>query len=790
MRILHVIHDLPPLHVAGAEIYAAGLVGELASRSGVAAEFLCAEYDPSTPHGTLRHRSLDGIRVNELVNNWTFASLEESVAPRAFNEQLGQVLDRKFDLLHLHSLVGLSLDLPRLALDRGIPSVATLHDYSLFCAAGGQLLPHLDAGLAGEAGPCKAVDPERCARCFSGSPLGKLLGLGRTTRGGGLQTAARAAGLMRRLVPAGFGPAGRVLSFLGRGAVTPGQISRRLERAQDAARLIKRFVAPSRAMAQRVIQLGVPAAAVEVSDYGFPPMATPRRTHGVGKGQGPLRLGYVGSLVPHKGADLLLQAMRELPDGAAELQVHGDPGVYPEYSARLRDMARGLPVRFAGPFTPGEAPAVYAGFDCLVVTSRWPENSPLVIHEAFQAGIPVVTPELGGCAELVRHGVSGLHYEAGSAADLARQLRCLIQRPELLRDLADGVPEVKGLDTDADQWLERYRAVLEARPGPEAGAPVSTATEAPAPDVSILLLTRDGAATLPRVLAALDAQESDQRVERVALDSGSTDGTVQLLRAAGFAVHPVSPGDFQHGRTRNLGITSCRGPLVALLVQDAVPLGSGWLRALTAPLLADPNLAGSFARQVPRQDADPLTCFYARQHHAASRTARRIFLPPGQADLEQLSPHQRLELCAFDNVCSCVRRQVWERHPFPEEPFAEDLAWARRVLLEGHGLAYAPTAVVEHSHQRPVSYELRRAYLAHRQLRRLFGLRTVPTAAHLQAAMAGTVGSHLLTLAGNPVQAGRHLPRALALGVALPLGQYLGALSADTGVQLRNAGGV
>ena len=784
MRILHVIHDLPPRHVAGAELYAVRLATELAGRPGVEVSFLCAEYDSEAPHGSLRRRDLEGLEVHELVNNWAFRSLEESAAPAEINARLEEVLDRgAFDLLHLHSLQGLSLDLPRLARERGIPCVATLHDYSLFCASGGQLLP------PGEAAPCRTISPERCARCFARSPYGALLGLGRAAGGAGggglLRDAARAAGALRKTLPLGFAPASRLLGLLGRGAATPAQVARRLERARAAARLVDRFVAPSRSMAETMIRLGVPAGRVEVSDYGFKPMPVTPIPRG-----GELRLGFVGTLVPHKGADLLLRAARALPRHGVEVVLHGDPGVSPDFSARLRRMARGMPVRFAGPFAPEAAPSVYGGLDCLVVTSRWPENSPLVIHEAFQAGLPVVAPDAGGCAELVRHGVNGLLFRAGSARSLARQLLCLVERPALLHDLARQRTKVKSMAEDADQWMTRYRDTLAAQ---SRGAGQARAASGPAPDVSILMLTRNGQATLPRALAALDAQETGLRVERVALDSGSTDGTIPLLEGGGFAVHHVAPESFQHGRTRNLGLARCRGELILLLVQDAVPLGPSWLNTLTAPLRRDPRVAGSFARQVPREDADPLTRFYARQHLAGprARSPRLIFLEPEQAaHLDQLPARELMALCAFDNVSSCVRRRVWEEIPFPEEPFAEDMAWARQVLAAGHGLAYAPGAVVEHSHHRAVGYELRRTYLAHRQLRRLFGLRTVPSPVHLHAAMAGTLGSHLLTLAEDPASAGRHLPRALALSLALPLGQYLGALSADTGLQLMNTGGV
>src|SRR4029079_3623284 len=124
-----------------------------------------------------------------------------------------------------------------------------------------------------------------------------------------------------------------------------------------------------------------------------------------------LRLGFVGTLVWHKGAHLLLEALARLPPGGWTLDVWGDPAHFPAYVERRRGMARGLPVHFRGAFLGGEAAMVYGGMDALVVPSLWLENSPLVIHEAFQCGVPVVGARLGGIAGLVREGVDGLPHE-------------------------------------------------------------------------------------------------------------------------------------------------------------------------------------------------------------------------------------------------------------------------------------------------------------------------------------------------------------------------------------------
>src|SRR5256885_445805 len=83
-------------------------------------------------------------------------------------------------------------------------------------------------------------------------------------------------------------------------------------------------------------------------------------------------------------------------------------------------------------------------------------------------------------------------------------------------------------------------------------------------------------------------------------------------------------------------------------------------------------------------------------------------------------------------------RSIWERPPFGSTPIAEDLEWAREVLLAGHRLAYVPRAVVVHSHDRSARYELARTYLLHRRLFELFQLRTIPDVPSLARAVAAS----------------------------------------------------
>ena len=138
----------------------------------------------------------------------------------------------------------------------------------------------------------------------------------------------------------------------------------------------------------------------------------------------------------------------------------------------------------------------------------------------------------------------------------------------------------------------------------------------------------------------------------------------------------------------------------------------------------------------------------------------------------------------FDNVCSCIRRAVWQQHPFKATPIAEDLEWAMHVLLAGYRLAFTPSASVIHSHERNPRYELDRTYLVHQRLRALFGVKTISNPLKLVGVVAVTMAAHVRCLAGRHRPGIREITRALALGLALPLGQYLGALSYDRSWQI------
>jgi len=291
----------------------------------------------------------------------------------------------------------------------------------------------------------------------------------------------------------------------------------------------------------------------------------------------------------------------------------------------------------------------------------------------------------------------------------------------------------------------------------------------------VVIPVLDGGPRLGTLLDALARQRTDRAVELVVVDSGSTDGSRERVLAAGARLFQVDGAAFGHGRTRNAAMERCRARRVVLLTQDAVPRDETFLESLAAPLDADASLAGTYARQVPPRGMDPLVAATLERWTPPGADQRQGALTA--AEFHRLPAAERVRRCRFDHVAACLRRRVWEQHPYRDVPFGEDALWAREVLLAGHDLLYVAGAVVEHAHSGGARAAFRRDRAAHEMLARHFGLRTVPHPAAALAAWFAGWGSDWRDLARQRVP-GRDRPAGLVRGArrraGALAGQYLG----------------
>jgi rhamnosyltransferase len=241
---------------------------------------------------------------------------------------------------------------------------------------------------------------------------------------------------------------------------------------------------------------------------------------------------------------------------------------------------------------------------------------------------------------------------------------------------------------------------------------------------SVVIPTKNGGDLFERVLRGLHAQTCWANTQLIVVDSGSSDGTPELARKFGADVHEIAPDQFNHGATRDFGISLATSENVILMVQDAVPHSDNLLENLVAAL-EEQGTAGAYARQIPQESADVLTKRNL-DGWLTGRLAREVRSLEDTADYDKLDPLGKYYFCNFDNVCSAIKKPVWEKIKFGTVAFGEDIDWAERILKAGYTIIYEPEAAVIHSHDRPLSYEYKRTYMCHRKLFRQFGIRTVP----------------------------------------------------------------
>jgi len=204
-----------------------------------------------------------------------------------------------------------------------------------------------------------------------------------------------------------------------------------------------------------VASWGIPRNKLRVSRYGID--TTPfENLQPVDRADGKVSFGYVGTLAPHKGVHVLMQALRKIPPETCRLHVFGSDAHYGDYGAMLRELAEGLDVTFHGALDRQNIGRAFEAIDCLVMPSLWLENSPVVIQEAFAASVPVIASGQGGMAELVQDGRSGRLFPAGDVSALTRHMAAVIQNPTTLRTWSVSMDPPRTIVDDAEAMEEIY----------------------------------------------------------------------------------------------------------------------------------------------------------------------------------------------------------------------------------------------------------------------------------------------------------------------------------------------
>jgi glycosyltransferase involved in cell wall biosynthesis len=206
-----------------------------------------------------------------------------------------------------------------------------------------------------------------------------------------------------------------------------------------------------------------------------------------------------------------------------------------------------------------------------------------------------------------------------------------------------------------------------------------------APLATVLVRTKNEAASIGRLLEILASQTIADRLETIVVDSGSKDATVEIARDAGATVIEIAPEEFTYGRALNIGSAAANAPIVIALSAHAFPREDAWAERLVAKFDRPQVACASGAPWGP------------------NRT-------PLSGELEQdLAVARRDHSLGYSNAAGAYRMELWRRRPFREDmPFTEDKEWAWHWLSEGWKVVLDPALQVEHDHSHdplPTAFE-------------------------------------------------------------------------------------
>jgi glycosyltransferase involved in cell wall biosynthesis len=227
--------------------------------------------------------------------------------------------------------------------------------------------------------------------------------------------------------------------------------------------MVDRILAPTHLMESMLTRNGIHRSRIAYVPYGVE-LAHIRRDTEKGRGE-KLRVGFIGTIVEHKGPALLIEAVRSLPaDVPIALDIYGNTSEFPDFGAKLREMAgNDSRIAFKGTFPNDQIGNVFNTLDCLVVPSLWYENTPLVIYSAMASGCPVVATNLGGMSEAVTHNVNGMLFEKGNVAQLATHLRRLAEDRPFVQSLSARTKIPKSIPQYADDLERVYDEIRAGR---------------------------------------------------------------------------------------------------------------------------------------------------------------------------------------------------------------------------------------------------------------------------------------------------------------------------------------
>lgn len=434
MNIVLCLNHFLPHHVAGTEVYTWALAKSL-QRRGYLVRLVIPNYNQDEDD-EYEYDGLVVIRYAEpdVADRALITGKRAPVGIEAFKRVIQEI---KPDIVHVHEFAGsngIGIFHLRVLKNLGVKIIFSMHlaRYSCFSTT---------LRYKGQEHCSGKIDVEKCSRCaLNKLPISKF-------------TRSLLYNTSKTLYKLNI-DTGKLNTSMGTAFSYPFIIANLRKVLHEIAGLSETIITLSEWYKKVLLENGVPGHKITLIKQALPyPAEVPIERY---KGSKSIKLIFIGRINALKGLHILLDAIKDLPKDEIVLDIFGAPNDQEYYDYLQASTASYFNIRWKGSLQQADVVNTIAQYDALVLPSAVAEMAPLVIQEAFAAGVPVIGSDVDGIQEYVQEGVNGLLFKFNSITSLRELLRKIISNPETIYFMRNKMPSPPNFEGVVDQTLRVY----------------------------------------------------------------------------------------------------------------------------------------------------------------------------------------------------------------------------------------------------------------------------------------------------------------------------------------------
>jgi len=626
-KILFVVHNFPPEWYAGVEVYTYCLARVLLKRGHeVSVLYPSLNSDMKSSSPILEKKNYRGINVYRLLVN---SNINDSEIEKLF---IQLIKDIKVSIVHFEHIQSLPFSLLKIAKELGCIVCLTLHDFWFICPRTHLYIEKTNTVCEGP----ETVD--KCVHCM-------------------LMDFPDKPNLVQKA------------SFYY-------NLAYRSEYVKLIFHNVDFISAPSKFLAEKYIRYGYGKNKIKVLPLGLKTVVNKKAKTESTK----LTFGYIGTIHKLKNVGLLINAFKKVK-GNAKLIIWGN-GQSEEIKKIKNATFEDDRIEYRGGYTPKNLTEILSEVDIGIIPSLI-ENYPLTVREFLSAGIPVIASKTGGIPEIVRDGINGILFNPTNEKELCRILQNVVNNPQLIKKLREGITPIKTIEEDAIEWESIYKDLIKKKDKC---------------DISIIIPVFNKLEFTKQCLDALYEVTPNHLFELIIVNNASTDGTKEFLNEFAKTYPNVkvihNQENLGFAKACNQGARAAKGKYLVFLNNDTIPL-KDWLEEMLKIIETEKNVGivgskllypNNTIQHAGVAIADFLQSIYPYHIHRKS--------PADAPEVNVVKDYQ-----AVTGACMLIPKGLFDRLGGFDEGFLngyEDVDLCFQVREAGYRVVYTPKSVLYH----------------------------------------------------------------------------------------------